>query len=206
MKIRDLSAFGRLLVILLATSWASSAGTAPLAVGTGGAVASASELATAAGLRILDEGGNAVDAAVATAAALGVTDPFSCGIGGGGFMLVYVAAERRIAAIDHRETAPAAFPSDAFLDHGVEIPFDDAVRSGLSVGVPGTVRGWELALERFGTRSLAQVLAPAIDIAERGFTVRPQFSRFIDSTSGGAKEEPLASKPWQAWQEEWKRR
>src|SRR5690606_22355036 len=97
-------------------------------------------------------------------------------------------------AIDHRETAPSALRSDAFLDHGAEIPFDDAVRSGLSVGVPGTVRGWELALDRFGTRSLAEVLAPAIDIVERGFPVRPLFSRFIDYNAGKFAAFPAAAR------------
>jgi gamma-glutamyltranspeptidase/glutathione hydrolase len=94
-------------------------------------------------------------------------------------MLIYLANERRVITIDHRETAPAAFTSEIFREHGVELAFDEAVRSGLSVGVPGTVRGWELALDRYGTMRFAQVLQPAIDVAQRGFTVRPQFSRFI---------------------------
>src|SRR6478609_8006320 len=133
----------RSFLACLALSWAGIASASPsLATGTGGAVASISAEATAAGIRVLNEGGNAVDAAVATAATLGVTEPFSCGIGGGGFMLIYVARERRVITIDHRETAPAAFTSETFREHGAELPFDEAVRSGLSVGVPGTVRGW----------------------------------------------------------------
>src|SRR5262245_42055370 len=77
----------------------------PTMHGTGGAVASTSDLASRSAISILDQGGNAVDAAIAAAATLGVTDPFSCGIGGGGFMLVYLAKERRVVALDHRETA-----------------------------------------------------------------------------------------------------
>jgi len=154
-------------------------GGVPTATGTGGAVASINPEATAAGIRVLNEGGNAVDAAVATAAALGVAEPFSCGIGGGGFMLIYLANERRVITIDHRETAPAAFTSEIFHEHGAELPFNEAVRSGLSVGVPGTVRGWELALDRYGTMRFEQVLQPAIEVAQRGFTLSPQFSRFI---------------------------
>jgi gamma-glutamyltranspeptidase/glutathione hydrolase len=95
-------------------------------------------------------------------------------------MVIYLASERRVITIDHRETAPAAFTPFVFQENGREIVFDDAVRSGLSVGVPGTVRGWELALERYGTMRFDQVLAPAIAVAERGFGVTPQFSRLIE--------------------------
>ena len=89
------------------------------------------------------EGGNATDAAVATAAALGVTEPYSCGIGGGGFMVVYDASDGSVSTIDSRETAPAAFKPDSFIDPktGEPIPFEERVTSGLGVGVPGTIRG-----------------------------------------------------------------
>lgn len=143
----------------------------PVATGTGGAVATISEKASAAALAILNGGGNAVDAAVAAAATLGVTDPFSCGIGGGGFMVVYLAKDKRVITIDHRETAPASFSPSVFTDNGKPMDFDTAVASGASVGVPGTVRGWHEALERYGTMSFKQVLAPAIGVATRGFPV-----------------------------------
>ena len=143
----------------------------PVATGTGGAVATISEKASAAALAILNGGGNAVDAAVAAAATLGVTDPFSCGIGGGGFMVVYLAKDKRVITIDHRETAPASFSPSVFTDNGKPMDFDTAVASGASVGVPGTVRGWHEALERYGTMSFKQVLAPAIQVATRGFPV-----------------------------------
>ncbi|WP_338770849.1 gamma-glutamyltransferase [Massilia sp. METH4] len=151
----------------------------PVATGTGGAVATISEQASQSALAILDRGGNAVDAAVAAAATLGVTDPFSCGIGGGGFMVVYLAKDKRVITIDHRETAPAAFTPAVFLDNGKEMDFETVVASGQSVGVPGTVRGWDEALRRYGTMSFKQVLAPAIDVASKGFPVNDNFSRLV---------------------------
>ena len=148
----------------------------PVATGSGGAVATISEKASASALAILNQGGNAVDAAVAAAATLGVTDPFSCGIGGGGFMVIYLAKDKRVIAIDHRETAPGAFTPAVFLENGKEIDFEKAVASGAAVGVPGTVRGWHEALERYGTMGFKQVLAPAIDVANKDFTVNETFS------------------------------
>lgn len=147
----------------------------PVATGSGGAVATISEQASASALTILNKGGNAIDAAVAAAATLGVTDPFSCGIGGGGLMVVYLARDKRVITIDHREMAPAAFTPAVFLDKGKEIDFDTAVASGAAVGVPGTVRGWHEALERYGTMNFKQVLAPAIEVASKGFTVNETF-------------------------------
>ncbi|XYJ09797.1 gamma-glutamyltransferase [Telluria sp. B2] len=147
----------------------------PVATGSGGAVATISEQASTSALTILNKGGNAIDAAVAAAATLGVTDPFSCGIGGGGFMVIYLAKDKRVITIDHREMAPAAFTPAVFLDNGKEIDFEKAVASGAAVGVPGTVRGWHEALERYGTMGFKQVLAPAIDVASKGFTVNETF-------------------------------
>ena len=148
----------------------------PLATGTGGAVATISEQASQSAMAILNKGGNAVDAAVAAAATLGVTDPFSCGIGGGGFMVIYLAKDKRAITIDHRETAPASFTPQAFLENGKPVDFETAVASGASVGVPGTVRGWHEALERYGTMRFNQVLAPAIEVAEKGYQVTEIFS------------------------------
>jgi len=148
----------------------------PVATGSGGAVATISEKASASALAILNKGGNAIDAAVAAAATLGVTDPFSCGIGGGGFMVIYLAKDKRVITIDHRETAPASFSPAVFQANGKEIDFETAVASGAAVGVPGTVRGWHEALERYGTMNFKEVLAPAIDVATKGFTVSEIFS------------------------------
>jgi len=147
----------------------------PVATGSGGAVATISEKASESALAILNKGGNAVDATVAAAATLGVTDPFSCGIGGGGLMVIYLAKDKRVITVDHRETAPSAFTPTVFLENGKEIDFETAVASGAAVGVPGTVRGWHEALERYGTMNFKQVLAPAIDVANKGFTVNETF-------------------------------
>ena len=118
-----------LTVVLLAITLPCGAASS-VATGTGGAAASVNEKATAAAIRILNRGGNAVDAAVAAAATLGVTDPFSCGIGGGGFMVIYLAREQRVVTIDHRETAPGAFRMDDFVKDGQPVDFDTAVASG----------------------------------------------------------------------------
>src|SRR5919112_3715864 len=165
----------------------------PTATGTGGAVATVDLDASQVGMRVLQNGGNAVDATVATAAALGVTEPYSCGIGGGGFMVVYRASDGSVSTIDSRETAPAAFRPDIFIDPGTgqPIPFDERVTSGLGVGVPGTIRGWEQALGKFGSRPLSELLQPSIQLADRGFTVDQTYrdqtlqnlDRFRDFTS-----------------------
>ena len=165
----------------------------PVATGTGGAAATISEQATRSAIAVLDRGGNAVDAAVAAAATLGVTDPFSCGIGGGGFMVVYLAKEKRVVTLDHRETAPAAVTSALFIEDGREMDFDTAVASGLSVGVPGTVRGWHEALQRYGTMSFEQVLAPAISVAEQGFTIDANFSGLVARNEGKFRRFPATA-------------
>jgi gamma-glutamyltranspeptidase / glutathione hydrolase len=165
----------------------------PTATGTGGAVATVDHDASQVGMRVLKNGGNATDAAVATAAALGVTEPYSCGIGGGGFMVVYDASEGSVSTIDSRETAPAAFEPDSFIDPdtGEPILFNERVTSGLGVGVPGTIRGWEQALRRFGTKPLSKLLQPSIKLANSGFVVDQTYhqqtsdnlDRFQDFTS-----------------------
>ena len=152
---------------------------APVATGTGGAVATISAQASQSALAILNQGGNAIDAAVAAAATLGVTDPFSCGIGGGGFMVIYLARDQRAITIDHRETAPGTAGPQLFQPDGKPLDFETALASGLSVGVPGTVRGWHEALERYGSMRFAQVLAPAIAVADKGFVVTANFSQLV---------------------------
>jgi gamma-glutamyltranspeptidase/glutathione hydrolase len=148
------------------------------ATGTGGAIATVDLDASAAGLEVLRAGGNAVDAAVAAAATLGVTEPYSAGIGGGGFLVAYLAGRHRVVTIDGRETAPAAFAEDSFIDPatGEPIPFAERVTSGLGVGVPGTLATWQRALRDYGTLPLGKVLAPAVRVAERGFVVDQTFA------------------------------
>ncbi|MFD0887553.1 gamma-glutamyltransferase family protein, partial [Streptosporangium algeriense] len=129
----------------------------------------------------------AIDAAIAGAATLGVTEPYSAGLAGGGYIVYYDARHGRVHTIDGRETAPRAMKPSSLEG----VPFDEAVTSGLSAGVPGSVAQWELALRRFGTLSLGQALRPAIEVAARGFTVDQTFhdqtasnaARFKDFTS-----------------------
>ncbi len=169
------------ITVALAFAPVASAQTQPAtgpstSTGTGGAAATVDRLATSAAMATLTRGGNAVDAAVTAAAVLGVTEPFSCGIGGGGFLLSYDADKQRATTIDHRETAPAAMGPASFMEGGAPLPFPAARYSGLSVGVPGTVEGWAQALKRHGTISLARALAPAIRIAREGFVVDATFA------------------------------
>ena len=146
----------------------------PTAVGTGGGAATVDVLATEAAVEALRGGANAVDAAVVAAAVLGVTEPFSCGIGGGGFMVVRTA-DGTVTTIDGRETAPQAMRPDSFWEGGAPLPFSEARFSGLSAGVPGTVETWAEALRRFGTMELGEALQPAIEVAREGFVVDQTF-------------------------------
>jgi gamma-glutamyltranspeptidase / glutathione hydrolase len=146
----------------------------PTATGTGGAAATVDLDGTRAAIRTLRRGGNAVDAAVAAAAVLGVTEPFSCGIGGGGFMVIRTA-KGKVTTIDGREESPATMQPDSFMENGAALAFNEARYSGLSAGIPGTVAGWERALKRYGTWSLRRVLRPGIRVARDGFTVDSTF-------------------------------
>ncbi|WP_367137731.1 gamma-glutamyltransferase [Saccharothrix sp. HUAS TT1] len=192
--------------ILPATAAAQAATDAPRvpeAVGFGGVVSSVDPDASQIGVDVLRRGGNAVDAAVAVAAALGVTDPFSAGIGGGGFLVHYDARTRRVSAVDGRETAPASADADLFVEDGGVIPFGEVVTSGLSVGVPGTPLTWQRALQRWGTWSLDRAVRPAEDLARRGFVVDATFhrqvsgnaARFADFTSTSALYLPGGAPP-----------
>jgi gamma-glutamyltranspeptidase/glutathione hydrolase len=138
-------------------------------------VVAAHPLAVEAGISVLRAGGNAVDAAVATALALNAAEPFASGIGGGGFMVIYLAAEGRTTVINYRERAPAASTPGMFREKGEEAG-RWRTSTGLAVAVPGAPAGWELALKKYGTRTLAEAARPAIAIAERGFAVSATFS------------------------------
>ena len=123
-------------------------------------------------------GGNAVDAAVAMAAALGVTEPFSAGIGGGGYLVYRDGRTGRVSTLDGRETAPATIPTDAFVDPATGAPYrfkPELVTSGVAVGTPGTLATWRAALRRWGTDGLRAALDPARRLAARGFTVDQTF-------------------------------
>ena len=150
----------------------------PTAVGKGGAISTVDPEASAAGLKVLKAGGNAVDAAVAAAATLGVTEPYSAGIGGGGYFVYYNAKSGKVRTLDGRETAPMKMPQDAFIDPATGKPYTftpDLVTSGASVGTPGTLATWDKALDNWGTWSLGEALAPATKVARRGFKVDETF-------------------------------
>lgn len=158
-----------------------------------GAVASDHPVASAAGAEMLALGGNAVDAAVATSFCLSVVRPYSCGIGGGGFMLIHHPGDGRepalTVALNYRETAPAAVDRDYYVN--LEDAPNDASRFGVhAVAVPGTVRGLLYALEHHGTLDRATVLAPAIRAAVEGFPADANFCSAVDALETARREHP----------------
>ncbi len=171
------------LIALVALAWlalplASRAAAPAPAVGMHGMVVAAERHAAQAGLAMLLAGGNAIDAAVATSFALGVTEPYHSGLGGGGFLLIRLA-NGEVIALDARETAPAAASRDMFVASGVA---KDASRTGpLAVATPGMLAGLALALERYGTKSLAEVMAPAIALASGGFPISLRHARVLEA-------------------------
>ncbi|MDE2412355.1 MAG: gamma-glutamyltransferase [Sphingomonadales bacterium] len=171
-----------------------------------GMVVSAHHLATDAGVAVLKRGGNAVDAAVSVAYALAVTYPEAGNIGGGGFMTVRMA-DGRTAFIDFRETAPAAASATMYQDaSGKVIPLK-STRGHLAAGIPGTVAGLELALGKFGTRPRAELMAPAIDLASKGFVLDANDAAFLSEGAADFARDPASAavflnrgKPWQEGQ------
>ena len=148
-------------------------------LGTGGMVVSQRKVASEVGAEILRQGGNAIDAAVATALTLAVVLPRAGNLGGGGFMLIYSNELQKTIAIDYREMAPAKASRDMFLDNKGNYDRKKAQFSLLSAGVPGTVAGLYYALEKYGTLSWDEVLDPAINLAENGFKVPHDLSSVL---------------------------
>ncbi|UTW12469.1 gamma-glutamyltransferase [Marinobacterium rhizophilum] len=148
-----------------------------------GMVVTSHYLATDEALNVLEKGGNAIDAAVTAAFALAVTQPRSGNIGGGGFMLVSSESAGEVVAIDYREKAPAGATRDMFLDKDGNVDSDISRYSHKAAGVPGTVAGLALALEKYGTLSLADALAPAIRLADEGFVIPSRFSDGIKASA-----------------------
>ncbi len=145
-----------------------------------GMVASSNILASEAGARVLAEGGNAVDAAVAVGFALAVVRPRAGNIGGGGFMLVYAAEDGETSAIDYREAAPIQADRDMFLEGDGNVDRQRAMFSHLSSGVPGTVAGLHFAHQKYGRLPWKKLLAPAIELAREGYTVSYDMSRALE--------------------------
>lgn len=153
-------------------------------VGTSGMVVSVDEYATQAGIDILKKGGNAVDAAVAVGFALAVTFPAAGNIGGGGFLVCRLPADGEVVALDFREKAPGRASADMYLDENGAYIEERSLVGHLAVGVPGTVKGFELAVQKYGRLSWAELIAPAIKLAEEGFSLS---AGRADSFNGLAK-------------------
>ena len=150
-------------------------------------VAAANPLAVDAGLEVLAAGGSAADAAVAIQAMLGLVEPQSSGIGGGGFMLYYDAASRKLTAFDGRETAPIGATADMFVDDkGEPLSYRDAVLSGRSSGVPGAIAMLGAVHARHGALPWQKLFEPAIRAAESGFAVPKRMARFVNGDSAQA--------------------
>ena len=158
----------------------------PSVMGRNGMVSSAHPLASQAGIQVLMAGGNAVDAAVATAAALGVVEPQSSGVGGDGYLLIYRAEDQSVSGVNATGAAPLAATREFYLERD-GIP----MRGILSVSVPGLVDGWFLAHERHGNLSLEKVFEPAISLCEDGFPINHRFAGSL-----AAQVETFASDPY----------
>ena len=156
-------------------------------VAQNGMVVTESKYATQAGLQILKEGGNAVDAAVTIGFTLAVTFPRAGNLGGGGFMLIYLADSDEVLSIDYREKAPRVASRGMFLDEEGNPDNEKSRHSILSVGVPGTVAGLALALENYGTISLERALQPAIELAQKGFPVDQELSDSLNQVKSRMK-------------------
>jgi gamma-glutamyltranspeptidase/glutathione hydrolase len=153
-------------------------------VAENGMAATESKYATEAGLKVLKEGGNAVDAAVTIGFTLAVTFPRAGNLGGGGFMLIYLADSNQVLSIDYREKAPKKASREMMLDEEGNVDMEKSRHSILSAGVPGTVAGLTLALEKFGTISLNRALQPAIELAQKGFPVDQGLSESLTQVKG----------------------
>lgn len=152
-----------------------------------GLAVSTHELADAIGQRVLDSGGNAIDAAVAVGYALSVVHPAAGNIGGGGFALIHLANGQNIA-LDFREVAPKKATRDMYLDKNGEVVEDLSVVGYLAAGVPGTVKGMSAMLDKYGTKKLAELIAPAIELADKGFAITErQAQTMLEARSNLAK-------------------
>jgi gamma-glutamyltranspeptidase/glutathione hydrolase len=179
-----------LILLTLDAARAEDGAQARMISGSGGAAATEHRLASETAAEILKRGGNAVDAAVAASLTGAVVNPASAGFGGGGFMVIYLAEEGRAHALDYRESAPGAAYRDMYVRNGV-LDSKASKRGGLAVAVPGEPAGLELALERFGTMSMADVAAPAIRLASDGFTVEDHLAKGLRASKDALAADPV---------------
>ncbi|CAM3785275.1 gamma-glutamyltransferase [Paracoccus yeei] len=159
-----------------------------------GMVSAQERLAAEIGRDIMAKGGNAVDAGVAVAFALAVTLPRAGNLGGGGFMLVHDAETGRTQAIDYRELAPSGASRDMFLDDKGEADSDKSLYTGAASGVPGTVAGMRMALDTYGSMPWADVIAPAIRLAEEGIIVTPDLADSLEAEREALMKHPSTAK------------
>ena len=152
-------------------------------------VVAENDIAAQAGLEILRHGGNAIDAAAAVSLVLGLTNAGSCGIGGGGFMLIYIARTRQLYALDYRERAPMAATATMYFRNGQ--PNEELARHGaLAIAVPGEIAGLDVALRRFGTMKFSAIAAPAIRLARNGALLSPHLAHEVSSTAAEIGRDP----------------
>ena len=178
------------LFVYLNVHIAVAAANGPIVLPPQAAVASAHPAATAAGREILEAGGNAFDAAIAVAAALAVVEPYSSGIGGGGFFLLYRAVDGSDTMIDAREKAPAAATHDMYLDESGEFVRERSLNGPLAAGIPGTPAGLVHLAKHYGRLALSQSLAPAIRLATNGFIAKARYHRMA-----GFRQKAMAAYP-----------
>lgn len=181
-----------IILILLANQFFCTAEKNKAVVGKNGMVVSVDEYASQVGIDILKKGGNAVDAAVAVGFALAVTFPAAGNIGGGGFMIIRSPDTGEAVALDFREMAPGNASPDMYLDEKGNYAEDRSLYGHLAVGVPGTVKGFELAMKKYGTLKLEDVIEPALELAEKGFKLNERraesFNRLNKRFKQGTKE------------------
>jgi len=191
LKLRSLRVLALVCLLCGPAPWVCAAdAAAPRTARVPAMVAAANPAAADAGVEILRKGGNAIDAAVAVQAMLGLVEPQSSGVGGGSFLLYYDAATGVVSAITGRETAPAAAKPDMFLDaQGKPLPFFQAVRSGRSTGVPGTYALLGAAHARLGSLPWKELFGPAIEAARKGFKVSDRLAGYLSPSF------PLAPTP-----------
>lgn len=170
--------------------------TAPLnhALPTQAAIASAHPLATQAGMDILNQGGNAFDAAIAVAASLGVVEPYSAGLGGGGFWLIHDAKAHKNIFIDAREKAPAAAHADLYLNKDGSVNRDIAVNGALAAGIPGQAAAFAHLAEKYGQLPLKKTLAAAIQQANEGFPVYHHYQKLVGYRLAALQRYPTSAK------------
>jgi len=168
--LKNMSVFRAFIIlVLLSYPFSGAAAGNDAVVGKSGMVVSVDEYASQVGIEILKKGGNAVDAAVAVGFALAVTYPSAGNIGGGGFMIIRFPDTKEVVALDFREMAPGRASADMYLDDEGEYIKGKSLYGYLAVGVPGTVKGFELAMEKYGSLNWEDVIGPAVKLADKGF-------------------------------------